>query len=130
MQREDTAMLAAALEAAAAVLRRHASEHPAPVPAAARAESVAGSALLTVTEAAAELRVGRGTMYELVRRGEVPSIKLGRLRRIPRKGLVDWAHGQAGGNITWQHDPLIVNVYGRCSGGSAGLSLGGGVCQR
>lgn len=39
--------------------------------------------LLTVEEAASRLQVGRTTMYELVRRGEVESVPIGRLRRIP-----------------------------------------------
>ena len=40
--------------------------------------------VLTVEEAAAELRIGRGTAYEAIRRGELPAIRLcGRLI-IPR----------------------------------------------
>lgn len=43
--------------------------------------------LLRVEEAAARLQVGRTTMYELLRRGEVESVPIGRLRRIPMSSL-------------------------------------------
>ena len=39
--------------------------------------------MLTVEEAAAELGIGRTTAYALVKSGELPSVKVGRLRRIP-----------------------------------------------
>lgn len=40
-------------------------------------------AMLTVEEAAAELGIGRTTAFALVKSGELPSVKVGRLRRIP-----------------------------------------------
>jgi len=43
--------------------------------------------LLRVEEAAAYLGIGRGLAYELARRGELPSVRLGRLLRIKRDGL-------------------------------------------
>lgn len=43
--------------------------------------------LLTVTEAAAVLKLGRTLVYELVLRGELKSIKIGRARRIPVSAL-------------------------------------------
>ena len=46
--------------------------------------------LLTVEEAAAELSIGRSLMYELVLRCEVPSVKIGRCRRISRQHLEDF----------------------------------------
>lgn len=39
--------------------------------------------LLTVEEAAKRLRIGRTLMYSLIRSGEIESIPVGRLRRIP-----------------------------------------------
>ena len=39
--------------------------------------------LVTVSEAAALLGVGRSFAYELVQRGDLPSVKLGRARRVP-----------------------------------------------
>ncbi|MCP4224125.1 MAG: helix-turn-helix domain-containing protein [Actinomycetia bacterium] len=42
---------------------------------------------ISVTEAAKLLGIGRGTAYECVRTGELPSIKLGRRIVIPRRAL-------------------------------------------
>ncbi|MGW6461994.1 helix-turn-helix domain-containing protein [Streptomyces sp. NPDC055078] len=39
--------------------------------------------LLTVEEAARRLRIGRTTCYRLIRTGELESIPIGGLRRIP-----------------------------------------------
>lgn len=46
--------------------------------------------IMTVPEAAAYLRIGRTRAYELVRTGILPSVKLGRLVRIPRDLLLAW----------------------------------------
>ncbi|MFZ5769771.1 MAG: helix-turn-helix domain-containing protein [Bacillota bacterium] len=43
---------------------------------------------LTVEEAARLLRLKRSTAYELVRRGFIPSIRLGRFIRVPRDRLL------------------------------------------
>ena len=43
--------------------------------------------MLTVPEAAKLLRIGRNHAYQLVARGEIPSVRLGRLIRIPRAAL-------------------------------------------
>ena len=43
--------------------------------------------LLTVEEAANLLGVGRSTMYGLIRDGEVESVQIGRLRRVPTEAL-------------------------------------------
>ncbi|MYV51814.1 excisionase family DNA-binding protein [Streptomyces sp. SID3212] len=39
--------------------------------------------LLTVEEAARRLRIGRTTCFALIRAGELESIDIGRLRRVP-----------------------------------------------
>ncbi|MBD0735782.1 helix-turn-helix domain-containing protein [Streptomyces sp. CBMA29] len=39
--------------------------------------------LLTVEEAARRLRIGRTTCYGLIRTGELESVPVGRLRRVP-----------------------------------------------
>ncbi|MFF7330667.1 excisionase family DNA-binding protein [Streptomyces sp. NPDC008150] len=39
--------------------------------------------LLTVEEAARRLRIGRTTCFALIRTGELESIDVGRLRRVP-----------------------------------------------
>lgn len=43
--------------------------------------------LLTVDEAADQLGIGRTLMYALVKDGEVESVHIGRLRRIPADAL-------------------------------------------
>lgn len=44
-------------------------------------------ALLRVEEAAKYLAIGRSTMYELMSRGRVPTIHIGRAVRIPTESL-------------------------------------------
>jgi excisionase family DNA binding protein len=44
--------------------------------------------LLRAEEAAAWLGISKGTLYELIRRGDIPHISIGRLVRIPRAALV------------------------------------------
>jgi excisionase family DNA binding protein len=43
--------------------------------------------VLTVEEAARELRIGRSAAYEAVRRGELPAVRIGRSLRVPRHCL-------------------------------------------
>ena len=50
---------------------------------------VAAGLLLTPTEAARCLSVGRSKVYELMRTGELRSVKLGGSRRVPRAALVE-----------------------------------------
>jgi excisionase family DNA binding protein len=45
--------------------------------------------LLTIQEVAAILRCGRTCVYDLIGRGELPAIKVGRLTRIPASALRD-----------------------------------------
>lgn len=45
--------------------------------------------LLRVEEAAARLGIGRSLMYRLVLSGEVESVHVGRLRRIPAECLAE-----------------------------------------
>ena len=45
---------------------------------------------LTVEEAARRLGVGRTTMYALLASGEIPSVTIGRLRRIPAEALNEY----------------------------------------
>lgn len=46
--------------------------------------------LLTVEEAADRLGIGRSLMYELIGSGQVASIRVGRLRRVPLESLTDY----------------------------------------
>ena len=46
--------------------------------------------LVTPAEAAALLRLGRSTIFELMAAGDIPSVKVGRTRRIPLAGVERW----------------------------------------
>jgi excisionase family DNA binding protein len=50
--------------------------------------------LLTVSEAARTLGIGRSLLYELMANDEVESIHVGRLRRIPADALVTYIDRQ------------------------------------
>ena len=54
--------------------------------------------LLTVEEAAQRLGIGRSLAWRMVRSGELPSVRLGRLVRIPEQSLVDWLKRQVRGD--------------------------------
>ncbi|MFF0745640.1 excisionase family DNA-binding protein [Streptomyces sp. NPDC004111] len=47
-------------------------------------------ALLTVDEAARRLSVGRTTCFKLVSTGELESVTVGRLRRVPANAVPDY----------------------------------------
>ncbi len=49
--------------------------------------------LLTVSEAADQVGLSRSKLYALVLRGEVPSVQIGRARRIPVDALCEWVRG-------------------------------------
>ncbi len=46
--------------------------------------------LLTVEEAARRLSIGRTTLYALLKCGEITSVRIGRLRRIPVESLTEY----------------------------------------
>ncbi len=43
--------------------------------------------VLTIPETAKILRIGRNSAYEAARRGEIPTIKIGKLLLVPREAL-------------------------------------------
>ncbi len=46
--------------------------------------------LLRVADAAARLAIGRSTFYELLRSGEIPTVRIGRSVRVPVAALRAW----------------------------------------
>ena len=46
--------------------------------------------LLRAEEAAHLLGIGRTKIYEMIARGEVPALRIGRLVRVPRHALEEW----------------------------------------
>lgn len=58
-----------------------------------------GRLLLKVEEAAQRLGIKRSLAWRLVRSGDLPSVRLGRLVRIPERALEEWIARQLrGGN--------------------------------
>lgn len=50
--------------------------------------------LVTAAEAAVLLGISRAHLYGLIMRGEIPSIKIGRARRIPVSVIDEWVAKQ------------------------------------
>jgi excisionase family DNA binding protein len=63
-------------------------DSPAPQPVA------SNKLLLTPQQAAKALSINRSTLYTLLMRGEIPSIQIGRARRIPVQVLEEWIAGK------------------------------------
>ncbi|MGW2179008.1 helix-turn-helix domain-containing protein [Streptomyces sp. NPDC001732] len=55
-----------------------------------RSEAAPVLDLLTVPQVMARLQLGRSAVYDLLRSGQLPSITLGRARRIPTHALTDF----------------------------------------
>ncbi len=49
---------------------------------------------LTVSEAAALCRLGRSTVYMLIRKGEFPAVRFGSAVRVPAETLAEWLRQQ------------------------------------
>jgi excisionase family DNA binding protein len=54
--------------------------------------------MLTVLEAAEILKVGRSTVYGLIDSGELESVRIGRLRRIPMEAVTDYVARKRSGS--------------------------------
>ena len=54
--------------------------------------------LMTVTDVATRLAIGRTTVYELIANGGLRTIKIGRCRRIPESALDEGIARQVGGH--------------------------------
>lgn len=50
--------------------------------------------LLTVNEVAELLRISRSRAYELSNTHDFPSVRVGRLVRVPQDDLINWLHRQ------------------------------------
>jgi excisionase family DNA binding protein len=48
--------------------------------------------VLTVPEVAAELQIPASTVYDLIRRGEIPSVRVGKRIRVPQRRLEQWVN--------------------------------------
>lgn len=45
---------------------------------------------LTVAQVAAALHIGKNTAYDLIRTGQIPSLRIGRAIRVPEPALQEW----------------------------------------
>ncbi|HLH70449.1 MAG TPA: helix-turn-helix domain-containing protein [Candidatus Dormibacteraeota bacterium] len=54
--------------------------------------------LLRVEEVAELLRVGRTKVYQLLARGELPVVRIGRSVRVPRRRLLAWIEAHTVGD--------------------------------
>ncbi|MEU4713145.1 helix-turn-helix domain-containing protein [Micromonospora purpureochromogenes] len=48
--------------------------------------------VLTIEEAAQQLGIGRTTMYALIKNGDIRTVTIGRLRRIPASCLAEYVN--------------------------------------
>ncbi len=62
--------------------------------------------LLTPEEAFALIGVGRSHGFKLLSSGEIPSIKIGRLRRVPRTAIEQWIEDQTNSQNPVELKPL------------------------
>ena len=69
---------------------KHSKPGEAENPATAERKMIMEKLLLSPTEAAAHLSVGRSKVYELMRLGQLRSVKIGGSRRIPRSALAEF----------------------------------------
>jgi excisionase family DNA binding protein len=63
---------------------------PHPSPPAAHDGSPAPRVLLSVEDAAGRLSISRTRLYALIKTGDITSVRVGRLRRIPTDALTDF----------------------------------------
>ena len=84
----NTAQLAATLASLAAMLAEQPVTEPESEPA---AREMPDRVLLTVEEAAHQLGIGRTKVYALVKSGDLESVQIGRLRRIPKAAIEEYA---------------------------------------
>lgn len=56
------------------------------------------SLVLTAVETARLLRIGRGTVYEQIRCGNIPSIRIGRRILVPKAALMKMLEGAKKGD--------------------------------
>jgi excisionase family DNA binding protein len=72
---------------------KHSNSGEAENPTTAERKMIMEKLLLSPTEAAAHLSVGRSKIYELIRLGQLRSVKVGGCRRIPQSALAEFVSG-------------------------------------
>lgn len=59
--------------------------------------------LLNIDEAAQQLGIGRTKTYALIKSGDLESVQIGRLRRVPRSAIDEYAARLVAEQITQKH---------------------------
>lgn len=75
----------------AQLIEAFAQERSSPQPAPTEPRSLPARVLLTVEEAAHQLGIGRTKAYDLISTGELESVQIGRLRRVPISAITEYA---------------------------------------
>lgn len=57
--------------------------------------------VLTPTQLAEYLSLGRDKVYAMLAAGQLPAVKLGRTYRIPRRALEEWLQRQAAESLSY-----------------------------
>ena len=55
-----------------------------------KSDSIASAPIMTTPEIIGYLRINRGTLYRLVRRGQIPCFRVGNDYRFSRTQIVEW----------------------------------------
>ena len=79
---------------------------------------------LTVTEAANMLGISLPKMYEIVRMGRIPSIRVGKKIVLARQAILDWLKWQEGAPMAKVVSAKEVMVLGKDASPSAMIRLG------
>ncbi len=82
--------------------------HERPPLAAAETPRAQGRLLLTIPETCELLGIKKTLCWSLIQQGVIPSIRLGRLVRVPRAQLEAWIATQAGGETS--HLPELRKI--------------------
>lgn len=83
---------------------------PAPKPVSPTLE-VEGPWLLDSRDVARLLKIGRTKAFDLMGRGDLPVVRIGRCIRVPRRGLAIWIANQTQsvGDAVWPPDSVRLN---------------------
>lgn len=95
--------IAATLAKLATLLTEQQQAQPVSEPPETNVRTMPDRVLLTVEEAAQQLGIGRTKTYALVRSGELESVQIGRLRRVPKTAIDDYAAQLINQRSTHQH---------------------------
>lgn len=87
--------------------------------------------ILTVEEAAESLCVGRTTMYALIAAGDIESVRIGRLRRVPVQALeayVERLRHSGDADVGWPRQDASYRSM-KAESGAAEASVPSATCE-